>query len=47
MTVKKFTPFICRLEQLDGCQSFSGVKKRQMMNPVDIAFETKYKLKHE
>ena len=47
MTVKNFTPFICRLEQLDGCQSFAGVKKRQMMNPVDIAFETKYNLKHE
>ena len=47
MTVKNFTPFICRLEQLDGSQSFAGVKKRQMMNPVDIAFETKYNLKHE
>ena len=47
MTVKDFTPFICRLEQLDGSQSFSGVKKRQMMNPVNILFETKYNLKHE
>ena len=28
MTVKNFTPFICKLEHLDGSQSFEEVKKR-------------------
>ena len=47
MTVKNFTPFICRLEKLDASKSFERVKKRQMMNPVDIVFEKKFNLKHE
>lgn len=47
MMVKDFTPFICKLDHLDGSQSFAGVKKRQMMNPVYFEFENKYNLKHE
>lgn len=46
IAVKNLTPFICQLEQLNGQQTFQQVKKRQMMNPVDLAFESQYKLKH-
>lgn len=42
-----FTPFICKLEHLNGLQTFSQMKKRQMMQPMNIVLVNFYKLKHE
>ena len=45
--MRNLTSFICSLEHLDGSLSFEQLKKREMMNPVDITFENKYLLRRE
>jgi len=41
----QFTPFICSLSHLDNIHtSFRTIKKRQLLNPLDIVMEIQTKL---
>ena len=43
--LSQFTPFICSLSHLDSSNSsFQNIKKRQLMQPLDISMEVQTKI---